>query len=55
MDEGVTDRVPDWLQARYIAVAAELERMHGATFAAAYLDDVGVTALGHVTATDTPQ
>jgi hypothetical protein len=40
MDEDVIERVPAWLQARYIAVAAELERMHGAAFADEFL--VGV-------------
>jgi AraC-like DNA-binding protein len=35
--------MPAWLLDRYIAVAAELERMHGAAFAAAFLHDMGVT------------
>jgi hypothetical protein len=33
-----------WLLDRCIAVAAELERMHGAKFAAAFLNDIGATA-----------
>jgi hypothetical protein len=36
------DPVPSWLMARYIAVATELERMHGAAFAAAFLNDIGI-------------
>jgi hypothetical protein len=36
--------MPAWLLDRCIAVAAELERMHGAEFAAAFLNDIGATA-----------
>jgi hypothetical protein len=36
--------MPTWLLDRCIAVAAELERMHGAEFAAAFLNDIGATA-----------
>jgi hypothetical protein len=35
--------MPAWLLDRCIAVAAELERMHGAEFAAAFLNDIGAT------------
>jgi hypothetical protein len=37
------DPVPSWLVVRYIAVATELERMHGAIFATEFLHDVGIT------------
>lgn len=40
---GAVAPMPAWLLARCIAVAAELERMHGAKFAAALLNDIGVT------------
>jgi hypothetical protein len=36
--------MPAWLLDCCIAVAAELERMHGAEFAAAFLNDIGATA-----------
>jgi hypothetical protein len=39
--------MPDWLLARCIAVAAELERMHGPEFAAEFLNDIGATAQFH--------
>jgi hypothetical protein len=35
--------MPAWLFDQCIAVAAELERMHGAEFAAAFLKDIGAT------------
>jgi hypothetical protein len=34
--------IPVWLLARYFVLAEELERMHGAAFAAAFLNDIGV-------------
>jgi hypothetical protein len=37
------DPMPSWLVVRYIAVAAELERLHGAIFATEFLRDVGIT------------
>jgi hypothetical protein len=40
---GAVVPMPAWLLERCIAVAAELERMHGAQFAAAFLNDIGVT------------
>jgi hypothetical protein len=40
--EGAATPIPAWLQARYIALAAELERMHGAAFAVAFLRDIGI-------------
>jgi hypothetical protein len=39
---GSVEQMPAWLQARYIALAAELERTHGATFAVAFLSDSGI-------------
>jgi hypothetical protein len=38
------DPVPPWLMVRYIAVATELERMHGAVFAAEFLNDIGIAS-----------
>jgi hypothetical protein len=40
--------LPAWLLDRCIAVAAELERMHGAEFAAAFLNDIGVTPTSYM-------
>jgi hypothetical protein len=34
--------MPAWLHSRYIALAQELERMHGAAFADAFLTDIGI-------------
>jgi hypothetical protein len=36
--------IPAWLLTRYFVLAEELERMHGAAFAAAFLDDIGVVS-----------
>jgi hypothetical protein len=41
---GAVTPMPDWLLACCIAVAAELERIHGAEFATAFLNDIGATA-----------
>jgi hypothetical protein len=38
------DPVPPWLVVRYIAVATELERMHGANYAIAFLHDIGIAS-----------
>jgi hypothetical protein len=40
--DGTIEQMPAWLLARYVAVAAELERTHGAKFAAAFLVDLGI-------------
>jgi hypothetical protein len=40
---GTVAPMPDWLLDRYIAVAEELERIHGPAFAATFLNDIGVT------------
>jgi hypothetical protein len=34
--------IPAWLLARYLVLAEELGRMHGAEFSAAFLSDIGV-------------
>jgi hypothetical protein len=41
--KGVAPPMPAWLLERCFAVAAELERLHGAKFAAAFLNDIGAT------------
>lgn len=41
-------QMPAELVERYIAVAAELESMHGAPFAAAFLSDIGVVPVDRV-------
>lgn len=35
-------RMPEWLRTRYLAVADELERTHGTSFADAFREDAGV-------------
>jgi hypothetical protein len=38
------DPIPPWLVVRYVAVATELERMHGAIFATEFLHDIGIAS-----------
>jgi hypothetical protein len=42
IQDGADTQMPAWLRARHIAVAVELEIMHGAPFAAAFLSDIGI-------------